>query len=169
MVPGSKKSKTRFFVQNNIKIILFWLNKKWNQFSFGFGTCNIYSKLCFFCLNEILSDFFDIFSILFNLRLQSDHLIGWKLRHPIGQGFDCVFVTFVTLLSNYNYYVIDRLRNGDLFTRGMIHYVWLIMMTHSVSFITWIGVFTVTMVQVPKFLLIFDLKIFLETIQKTHF
>ena len=169
MMPGSKQRVKRvFFVQNNIKIILFWLNKKWNSSHLA-SEHVIYTVSFVFLSQWDTVRFFDIFSILFNLRLQSDHLIDWKLRHPIGQGFDCVFVTFVTLLSNYNYYVIDRLRNGDLFTRGMIHYVWLIMMTHSVSFITWIGVFTVTMVQVPKFLLIFDLKIFLETIQKTYF
>ena len=111
----------------------------------------------FFCLNEILS-----VSMTFLNSLQSSAAVrssDWlKIEASNWSRIDCVFVTFVTLLSNYNYYVTEVLRNGDLFTRGVIHYVWLIWMIHSASFITWIGVFTVTMVQVPNFFANFWLK-----------
>merc|ERR1712131_45487 len=97
----------------------------------GFGTCYIYSKL--FCLNEIQSDSSNL-TVLNSLQSSaavrsSDWL---KIEASNWSRIDCVFVTFVTLLSNYNDYVIEGLRTGDIFTRGVIHYVWLC----TASFIT---------------------------------
>ena len=124
MVPSSKhKSKTRFFCSKQHKDYFILIEQKMNSSHLA-SEHVIYTVSFVFCLNEILSD---SSNLTFLNSLQSSAAVrssDWlKIEASNWSRIDCVFVTFVTLLSNYNYYVIGRLRNGDLFTRGMIHYV----------------------------------------------